>query len=161
MDHKKVTKKSYFVKIRSLLSILTSFLHLREWKNWVGFQTDNMKQEIYITASRHISWLVKLCENRLFHKRTKRLTQHWPHTPHPGKHRGACVCVRLALVCLCTKGHWRESSISDWISWTLAEHSQGKEGKAAKAECITLPKQLEKTSHRQTGWRWACRPNFI
>lgn len=73
-----------------------------------------------------------------------------------------CVCVRVCVCASVQKGTlWRESSTSDWISWTLAEHSQGEEGKAGKAESITLPHEPVNTSRWQTGWQRECRPNFI
>lgn len=75
-------------------------------------------------------WVIKLGS---LYKWAERLTQHWPHKPHPDRHRGACVwmqCVLLSLSLCVQLCMWCESSTSDWISWTLAEHSQGNRGKS-------------------------------
>ena len=105
---------------------------------------------------------------RSFHKCPEMLTQHWPHKPHPARHHGAyvCVCVCVcfhACVCVCAsvqKGTlWCESSTSDWISWTLAEHSRENR---EKLNALRYPKNwLVNTCQRQTGWQWDCCLNFI
>lgn len=117
-------------------------------------------------------FVMKLGNRRSFHKCAERLTQHWPHKPHPARHRGECVwtymfvCV-MVYVCLyiCadqdTGGVSHPPVIELAELWMNIQRGTDGGGGREKLNALRYPEKLVNTSQRQTGWQWECRTDVI